>query len=40
MSLIRKLAGTKFDPAVVDALEAAVEQGKIKLARVEVAIEA
>jgi len=39
MSLIRKLAGTKFDPAVVDALEAAVEQGKIKLARVEVAIE-
>jgi HD-GYP domain-containing protein (c-di-GMP phosphodiesterase class II)/sensor domain CHASE-containing protein len=40
LSLIRKLAGTKFDPAVVDALEAAVEQGKIRLAPVEVALEA
>jgi len=40
MSLIRKLAGTKFDPAVVDALEAAVEDGKIRLAPVEVALEA
>jgi HD-GYP domain-containing protein (c-di-GMP phosphodiesterase class II) len=39
MSLIRKLAGTKFDPAVVDALEAAVEHGKIRLAPVEVALE-
>jgi HD-GYP domain-containing protein (c-di-GMP phosphodiesterase class II)/sensor domain CHASE-containing protein len=40
LSLIRKLAGTKFDPAVVDALEAAVEHGKIRLAPVEVALEA
>ncbi len=40
MSLIRKLAGTKFDPLVVDALEAAVQQGKIRLAPVEVALEA
>jgi HAMP domain-containing protein len=40
MSLIRKLAGTKFDPAVVDALEAAVQNGKIHLAPVEVALEA
>jgi HD-GYP domain-containing protein (c-di-GMP phosphodiesterase class II) len=39
MSLIRKLAGTKFDPAVVDALEAAVQNGKIRLAPVEVALE-
>jgi HD-GYP domain-containing protein (c-di-GMP phosphodiesterase class II) len=39
MSFIRKLAGTKFDPAVVDALEAAVERGKIRLAPVEVALE-
>jgi HD-GYP domain-containing protein (c-di-GMP phosphodiesterase class II) len=39
MSLIRKLAGTKFDPAVVDALEAAVLNGKIRLAPVEVALE-
>src|SRR3984885_1748134 len=39
MSLIRKLAGTKFDPAVVDALEAAVEHGQIRLAPVEVALE-
>jgi HD-GYP domain-containing protein (c-di-GMP phosphodiesterase class II) len=39
MSRIRNLAGTKFDPAVTDALEAAVEHGKIKLAPVEVALE-
>jgi putative nucleotidyltransferase with HDIG domain len=39
MSLIRKLAGTKFDPAVVDALEAAVQNGKIRLAPVEVNLE-
>jgi HD-GYP domain-containing protein (c-di-GMP phosphodiesterase class II) len=39
MSLIRKLAGTKFDPLVVDALETAVQQGKIRLAPVEVALE-
>ena len=40
MSLIRKLAGTKFDPLVVDALEAAVQNGKIRLAPVEVTLEA
>ena len=39
MSLIRKLAGTKFDPTVVDALEAAVLNGKIRLAPVEVTLE-
>ncbi len=31
LSRIRTLAGSKFDPIIVDALEAAVQSGKIKL---------
>jgi HD-GYP domain-containing protein (c-di-GMP phosphodiesterase class II) len=31
LSRIRTLAGSKFDPVIVDALEAAVQSGKIKL---------
>ena len=31
LSRIRQLAGTKFDPAVADALEAAVQSGKLKM---------
>jgi putative nucleotidyltransferase with HDIG domain len=32
LALIRKLAGTKFDPAVVEALDALIHSGKIRLA--------
>ena len=32
LSIIRKLAGTKFDVAVVEALEAVVQSGKLRLA--------
>jgi len=28
---VRELAGTRFDPKIVDALEAAVKAGKLKL---------
>jgi putative nucleotidyltransferase with HDIG domain len=36
MERIRVLAGTKFDPVVVTALESAVEHGKLRLSAVEV----
>jgi HD-GYP domain-containing protein (c-di-GMP phosphodiesterase class II) len=34
VALIRKVAGTKFDPSVVDALEAVISSGKIRLTAV------
>jgi HD-GYP domain-containing protein (c-di-GMP phosphodiesterase class II) len=34
MNKIRELAGTKFDPAVVDALDKSVRAGKIRLTAV------
>jgi putative nucleotidyltransferase with HDIG domain len=36
MERIRALAGTKFDPVVVTALESAVQHGKVRLSAVEV----
>src|ERR1700746_720069 len=36
MERIRALAGTKFDPVVVTALESAVQHGKLRLSAVEV----
>jgi len=36
MERIRGLAGTKFDPVVVTALESAVQHGKLRLSAVEV----
>jgi HD-GYP domain-containing protein (c-di-GMP phosphodiesterase class II) len=36
MERIRTLAGTKFDPTVVNALESAVQHGKLRLSAVEV----
>jgi HD-GYP domain-containing protein (c-di-GMP phosphodiesterase class II) len=36
MERIRALAGTKFDPVVVNALESAVQHGKLRLSAVEV----
>jgi HAMP domain-containing protein len=36
MERIRALAGTKFDPVVVNALEGAVQHGKLRLSAVEV----
>lgn len=38
MSRIKALAGTKFDPAIVTALEAAVTAGKLRLTAVEVTV--
>jgi HD-GYP domain-containing protein (c-di-GMP phosphodiesterase class II) len=36
MERIRTLAGSKFDPVVVTALESAVQHGKLRLSAVEV----
>ena len=36
VGLDRKLAGTKFDPRVVDALDAVISDGKIRLTAVMV----
>jgi HD-GYP domain-containing protein (c-di-GMP phosphodiesterase class II) len=36
MDRIRALAGTKFDPVVVTALDSAVQHGKLRLSAVEV----
>jgi HD-GYP domain-containing protein (c-di-GMP phosphodiesterase class II) len=36
VAIIRKLTGTKFDPRIVDALEAVIQSGKIRLTAVMV----
>jgi HD-GYP domain-containing protein (c-di-GMP phosphodiesterase class II) len=36
MDRIRSLAGSKFDPVVVTALDSAVQHGKLRLSAVEV----
>jgi len=38
MGRIRALAGSKFDPAIVTALDAAVTAGRLRLSAVEVQV--